>query len=166
MGQISRHRRLVYLAALPATNGSISMLPSTSYEMKLNVDTVLMRVFPKGTAPSNAADFTAHISAKVRELFDEVGGLITAMSVGNGEVTVTWKKDDPHSDPLDGIVRLLEKAKFNEAVLLLEFFKSAQPDEQDLLYNLGMAYSDMGEIDRALENLRRLLELSPDHVNA
>ena len=136
--------------------------PNT-YEMKLKVDYVLLRVLPEGARRRNSPDFSNQVSSTLRKLFDEIGGLITAMSVGKDEVSVSWKTEG--SDPLAGIVKVLEKAKYNEAVLLLELFISARPDDLDFLYNLGMAYSDMGELERALTNLRRLLDLAPNHIN-
>jgi Flp pilus assembly protein TadD len=139
------------------------MPQSETYAMKLKVDYVLLRVLPEGAQSRNSPDFPNQVTNSLRHLFDEVGGLISAMSVGEDDVTVSW--EDEGADPLAGIVKLLEKAKYNEAVLLLELFKSARPDNTDFLYNLGMAYSDMGELERALLNLRRLLELMPGHVN-
>ena len=139
-----------------------SMPQSTTYEMKLQVDPVLLRVLPEG-ARQNSPDFSDQVTHTLRQLFDKIGGLITAMSVGKDEISIFWK--DEGLNPLAGIVKLLEKEKYNEAVLLLELFKSAKPDDPDFLYNLGMACSDMGELERALVNLRRLLDLTPEHVN-
>jgi Flp pilus assembly protein TadD len=138
------------------------MSQSNTYEMNLKVDPFVLRVLPKGTQPSNGTTFTSLASGTIRDLFNALGGLITAMSIDKSKVKVTWQAD---ANPLTGIVKLLEGAKYNEAILLLEFFKSARPDESDFLYNLGMAYSDTDELDPAVENLRRLLDLAPDHVN-
>jgi tetratricopeptide (TPR) repeat protein len=136
---------------------------STTYRMTVKVDHVLVRVLPKDARRRSSPDFAAQVSSALRKLFDEIGGLITAISVGKDEISVSWKAEG--SDPLAGIVRLLEKERYIEGVLLLELFKSARPDQPDFLYNLGMAYSDMGEFERALTNLHRLLELAPDHIN-
>jgi Flp pilus assembly protein TadD len=148
---------------LPATDVSKPMSQYTTYEMKLKVDHVLLRVLPEGDRRRSSPDFPDQVSSTLRKLLNEVGGLITSMSVEKEEVRVSWKSEG--TNPLAGIVKLLEKARYNEAVLLLELFKSARPDNTDLLYNLGMAYSDMGELERARTNLHRLLELMPDHVN-
>ena len=134
-----------------------------AYEMKLKVDHVLLRVLPEGDRRRSSPNFPDQVSSTLHKLFDEVGGLINSMSVGKDEVRVSWTSEG--TDPLAGIVKLLEKAKYHEAVLLLELFKSARPDNTDFLYNLGMAYSDMGELERARTNLHRLLELMPGHVN-
>lgn len=135
----------------------------TPLEMKLKVDFILLRVLPENERRRNSADFPDNATRTIRQLFDEIGGLITAMSVSRDEVRVSWKNEGV--DPLAGIVKLLEKARYYEAVLLLELFKSAMPDDVDFLYNLGMAYSDIGEFERAITNLHHLIELKPDHVN-
>jgi tetratricopeptide (TPR) repeat protein len=136
---------------------------SETYTMQLKVDYILLRTLPEGARRRNAPDFASQVSGRLRQLFDEIGGLITSLSVGKDEVKVTW--DDEGIDPLAGIVKMLERERYPDAILLLELFKSAQPDNPDFLYNLGMAYSDLGELERALTNLRRLLELVPDHIN-
>ena len=141
------------------------MSQSSIFEMNLKVDPFVLRVLPKGTQPSNGTTFTSLVARTLRELFNELGGVITTMTTDKSRVRLTWKADDDKPDPLGGIVKLLERAKYNEAILLLEFFKSARPDEPDFLYNLGMAYSDLGELDRAVEDLRHLLDLVPEHVN-
>jgi tetratricopeptide (TPR) repeat protein len=139
------------------------MTESTIYEMELKVDNDLLRLLPGGVILRKSPDFADKVSREIRKLFNEVGGVITAMSVSSNELSVSWK--DEGSDPLNGIVYLLERSKYNEAVILLELFKSSKPDDPDFLYNLGMAYSDMGEFQKAIANLGRLLELIPDHVN-
>src|SRR5690348_12898897 len=113
------------------------MSQSSVYEMNLKVDPFVLRILPKGTQPSNGTTFTSLVSGTLRDLFNEVGGVITTMSIDKSKVKLTWKVDSANSDPLAGIVKLLEGAKYNEAILLLEFFKSARPDEPDFLYNLG-----------------------------
>jgi len=60
---------------------------------------------------------------------------------------------------------MLKQGEYREAILLLELLLSDQHDDPVLLYNLGMAYSDSGVLDRALVYLRRLMAVAPDHVN-
>ena len=109
---------------------------SVAYEMTIKLDYILLRVLPEDARRRNSPDFTAQVSSTLHHLFDEVGGLITSMSVGQDEVSVSWKSEG--TDPLAGIVKLLERARYDEAVLLLELFKSAKPDDPDFLYKLGM----------------------------
>ena len=141
------------------------MSEANIYTMKLKLDYTVLRTLPEGARNRNAPGFTDQVSSTLRLIFDEIGGVITSMSVGKDEVKVIWKDDGLPAGPLAGIVKLLEKKRYDKAILLLELFKSASAENTDFLYNLGMAYSDLGEFERALTNLRRLLELFPKHVN-
>ncbi len=60
---------------------------------------------------------------------------------------------------------MLEHGEYREAIFVLELLLSGEPDDPTLLYNLGMAYSDTGALDRAVALLRRLMAAAPDHVN-
>src|SRR5262249_20093426 len=40
------------------------------------------------------------------------------------------------------------------------------PDDPELLYGRGLAYADTGHIAGALKDLRRVLELEPDNIDA
>lgn len=50
--------------------------------------------------------------------------------------------------------------------MVLELLLGAMPNEEDILYNLGMAHSDLGDLTRAEDLLRQCLEINPDHTNA
>ena len=49
--------------------------------------------------------------------------------------------------------------------MLMELLLSDSPDDTNILYNLGMALSDLGKLDEAIRYLRHLVDLAPDHVN-
>ena len=60
---------------------------------------------------------------------------------------------------------MLNKKQYAEAMPLMELLLSDNPDDTAILYNLGMAYSDKGELARAVACLGRLLELEPKNIN-
>ena len=62
-------------------------------------------------------------------------------------------------------LELLKQGKVAEARQLLELLLRDGPDNPDVLYNLGMIYTDMNEPDRAVELLRRCIELAPAKAN-
>jgi Flp pilus assembly protein TadD len=63
------------------------------------------------------------------------------------------------------IVQQLQDGKQAEGIQLLEFVHSNRPEDPAVLYNLGIALSDAGRLDRANECLRRAVELNPGDAN-
>jgi tetratricopeptide (TPR) repeat protein len=67
---------------------------------------------------------------------------------------------------LDDAIRALEQGRLREGQTILESLRRAEPDNPDVLYNLGMCYSEQGKLEASIEVLERCIELAPDHVNA
>lgn len=60
---------------------------------------------------------------------------------------------------------LLREGKIADAVPLLEWLLLADPNDFTILYNLGMAESDLGHIDKALSMIKRAVEADPSDAN-
>jgi len=128
--------------------------------LDLNKDT-LAYFFPKaGKAGNNDA-----ITDRVVSAFDNLNGVIQTMSISKTEITVEWNQDLSKSADLDNIASILTQGNYQDGILLLELFRSEDPNDPDLLYNLGMAYSDQNKLDRSIEILSHLMSLKPDHIN-
>ena len=67
---------------------------------------------------------------------------------------------------MGGIVELLQAGKYADARPMLEALLPVQPDNLDVLYNLGMVYSDEGRLEEARSLLRRATKMAPEHANA
>lgn len=81
--------------------------------------------------------------------------------------TITVVAFDPQEDgPLDAILPMLNAGRIAEAVSLLEALVKADPQNVDALYNLGIAYSELGQFDEAVIRLKRAVQLKPDHSRA
>jgi len=141
------------------------MTDNNRYEMKINIDHNLLRLLPEHAKDKLSPDFSTEVSDLLRKLFRKVGGVISTLTIGKYEVEIIWKNENPGIQPLQGLFELLNKGMLKEAIVLLEAFISEEPDNTDFLYNLGMAYSDLSELNSAQKNLRRLLELNSSHVN-
>ncbi len=101
------------------------------------------------------ADF---FRGQIREL--GANGVVTVTS---DHISVGWLT--PSFDPVAAGIAILQRGQLREGAQLLEVTRSRLPDSPDLLFNLGVARSELGELDRAIDILTHLLELQPDHVH-
>ena len=70
-------------------------------------------------------------------------------------------------DVLDGLGRRAEaRARYTEAVALLETRRSADPDDPKVMAALGLAYAGLGRADDAVQHARRAVDLLPRERDA
>jgi tetratricopeptide (TPR) repeat protein len=60
---------------------------------------------------------------------------------------------------LDDAIDKLKKGDHEGGMVILQRLREADPDDPDILYNLGMIYSDMELLDKAIETLGRCVEI-------
>lgn len=70
------------------------------------------------------------------------------------------------SDPLEFVMTMLQSGHIKEAVPYLETLAKASPDNVQVLYNLGIAYSELRQFDEAIIRLKRAVQLDPLHAHA
>lgn len=61
---------------------------------------------------------------------------------------------------------LLSRGRLDEAKKILAKMEKQQPNNPDILYNLGMIHSEHGEYDLAIDKLHKCINIAPNHVNA
>jgi len=61
---------------------------------------------------------------------------------------------------------LARSDRFDEAVALLDEIRAKNPDDDEVLYQLGVTYGTAKRIDEALEYMRLTLEKNPDNPHA
>lgn len=61
---------------------------------------------------------------------------------------------------------LTRTERFDEAVALLEKMRAENPDDDEVLYQLGVCYGTAKRVDEALEYMRLTLEKNPDNPHA
>ena len=69
-------------------------------------------------------------------------------------------------DPFEQALKFIQSGRLNEARIYLEELLRQDPDNPDLLYNLGLCYVDLSQLDQGIELLGRCLELAPHHFHA
>jgi len=67
---------------------------------------------------------------------------------------------------LKDALRLLEEKQFQKARDIMEELLEQNPQDIDILYNLGMCYTELNWPERAIETLQRCLQLATNHSNA
>ncbi len=105
------------------------------------------------------------IVQRIRSAFGILNGVIETLSIGAAKIEMRWNEEPGKSDHLDQIAAILTAGNYLDGILLLEFFLSESPDDPDLLFNLGMAYSDQNKLTRSIGLLSRLMSVKPGHVN-
>jgi tetratricopeptide (TPR) repeat protein len=68
-------------------------------------------------------------------------------------------------DKLQYAEQLFQNRQFDQASKVLEQLISDDPDDSNLLYNLGMCYTEIGKPDLAIKTLSRIIELEKDNSN-
>jgi tetratricopeptide (TPR) repeat protein len=71
-----------------------------------------------------------------------------------------------NADPLDIVMPMLLAGRLVEALPYLEALSKQAPDQAQVLYNLGVCYSELGQFDEAIIRLKRAVQLEPQYAHA
>jgi len=133
-----------------------------NFTLELNEKTLFL--FPEAIGKEKSA-FNNAITERIRSAFQHLDGVIQSLSVSERSIKITWQDDHKKQGYLNKIANILTKGNYADGILLLELFLSDEPENTDLLYNLGMAYSDQNNWERAIELLTKLVTKEPGHIN-
>lgn len=105
---------------------------------------------------------------------DAVVIYFTAQYSAKGESAIVTVDDNqiqvmsfPQSaEPMNLVQELLQAGKIKEALPFLEVLTDAKPKDALALYNLGIAYSEMGRFEEAVMRLKKAIQFDPNYVNA
>jgi Flp pilus assembly protein TadD len=122
-------------------------------------------LLPRDAREHGTPAFRDAVTAYLNDRFERFGGSISTQ-VQNDTIEVSWKTDRQAADALAQIIDELKRGNYPAAITLLRLFLSGLPNDANLLYNLGMALSDTGKLDDAINHLRRAVTLAPDFTNA
>ena len=125
--------------------------------------------FDPGLVPTEARNpgtpaFREAVNAFLQNEFKEFGGTAT-IRVDDRNISVVWDPEAKQLNPLVPVVQKLQQGKQAEGIQLLELLLSSRPDDPGVLYNLGVALSDVGRLERAEICLRRAVVMNPSDAN-
>jgi tetratricopeptide (TPR) repeat protein len=119
----------------------------------------------KGASMNREYHFRAKGDAEqIRRVLGMLEGEIQTITTDAEGASVTWKPNTD-VDPLQKVADIVQEGNYADGISLLELFRSNDPENTTILFNLGMAYSEYGDWDRAIEVLRKLIEKEPQHTN-
>jgi tetratricopeptide (TPR) repeat protein len=95
----------------------------------------------------------------------QFGGGSVLVEATLGGIVVAWTPPGADLDPLQYAVTLLQKRQHAIAVPILEALLRDEPRSAAVLFNLGMAESDLGKLDQAIAHLQALVEQDATHVH-
>ena len=84
-------------------------------------------------------------------------------------ITIEWipqEKDENVDAGFERSMRLLSDGKLKDARFILEDLELRSPRDPNVLYNLGMVYSDLGDLDIAIDTLNKCVKIVPLYSNA
>ena len=134
------------------------------YNFTLELNEKTLTFFPEAIGKEKSA-FNEAITERIRSAFQHLDGVIQSLSVSERLIKITWQDDHKKQGYLDEIANSLTKGNYADGILLMELFLSDEPEKTDLLYNLGMAYSDQNNWERAIELLTKLVTNAPGHIH-
>jgi len=141
------------------------MAGSSLFKFTLALDDFDVSLLPADAQQRGTPAFRDAIKKYFNDEFSRMGGW-SSVEVDNHVIEVNWTPERQAADPLAQIVEKLNRAEYPGAIMLLRLFLSDRPNDVNLLYNLGMALSDTGQTDDAVDHLRRAVTSAPDFANA
>ena len=119
---------------------------------------------PAGSRQPASAEFQAAVARFYESEFAQAGGTV-AVHVGEADIHVRWLPEES-GDLLKYAVQLLSAGDYPSGIPLLQNLSEADPKNEIVLFNLGMAESDVGRLDEARGHLERAVDIEPRYAAA
>lgn len=124
-----------------------------------------LELLPPNARALNTLEFRQAVKDRITSEYEQFTDRVV-VDVDDKIITVTiWPKLDG-IDPVDMAIDLLQSGDLIRGSDMLEAIVSAKPKDRAVLFNLGMAKSDLGETSDAIKYLARFLMLEPGHAGA
>ena len=140
---------------------------SQEFSFKLNFDDFDRSLLGNPTPAVGSDDFKSKIADFFAKHFIGFGGRARVVIDDSSRVIdVLWTKDSHWKDPKQKALDMLNAGQVKQSIPILTTLYHKDPSDVDTLYRLGLAYSELGQYQKAAELLEKAIELAPDHVHA
>ena len=133
------------------------------FSFKLPIQRFDLNLLPPSGRQIGTDAFKQAVIAHFVDQYAGKGGT-TIVSVDDEEINVLTFEGD--SDPLNFILEMLQSGRIKEAIPFLESMTKSDPENVQVLYNLGIAYSETGQFDEAIIRLKKVVQIEPQHAHA
>ncbi len=128
----------------------------------ISVDDFDSSLLPPNARSPGTDEFAAEVSKVLQQEYSEFGGWAQIV-VSDDEIQVRWREGS--KNPLSQALAHFPE-DYPAGIRKLRSLLRQSPGDIDLLYNLGIALSDIGELDAAEATLQQAVEVEPGHVNS
>jgi Flp pilus assembly protein TadD len=135
------------------------------YRFTIDLDSFDTSLLPSGSPLKGTKDFATAVHRFLQEQFAGFKG-DARIVVSEDTITVEWTPPSSAKDPIQAAVAKLENGEIIPAITLLELLRQRHPRDFRLLYNLGLAYSNLDRVEEARNILGMAVEIDPDFVDA
>jgi len=122
-------------------------------------------LLPPEARDVKSEEFEHAVTAFYAQEFSPVGGTVR-VTFEDDSIVVIWVPSGPITNLSDRAGELLERGDLPRAVSLLQALVAVEPTNAVAHYNLGMALSDLGQLNEAKLHLVKVTHLDPENVNA
>lgn len=123
-----------------------------------------LSLLPADARETRSDSFRDAVQVFFEQEYADLGGRINVV-IDQELIRVSWEPNRMLPEYVDIAVERLRRKDYEAGTSILRSLLQYAPDDEDVLYNLGMAESDMGQLEQAEKHLARLVELAPEHVN-
>lgn len=134
-----------FTAEIPVEQFDLSLLPPSARNV--------------GTPPFRDA-VVAFFQAELKKSTDWI-----QVVVDDKFIRVVWRSKGGDFDPVEHAIDRLKTGDYRHGVQVLRIVSKVRPNDVTVNFNLGMALSDLGSLDDAIEHLGRAVKAEPNQAN-
>jgi tetratricopeptide (TPR) repeat protein len=135
------------------------------YRFNISLHTFDASLLPSDSPAKGSKDYATAVHNFLQEQFAGFQGNARIV-VSEDSILVEWTPPPSVQDPIEAAVMRLESGETVPAIVMLELLRQRHPNDVRLLYNLGMAYSNLGRLEEARATLSEAVRLNPRHANS